>query len=451
VSGRTEEGQPVGRAVAPLAHVLPPELLVLATLDQPARWCALPAVEWERVVGIAGYHRLHGRFATALETVDGARSPAQVIDELVARREMAAAHYRTAILPQLEEVCDALVVCGVTPTLLKGASLITSGMIAPGERPVADLDVLVDRGDARRAQAVLADLGYDVSVSQHIRDRAWTHHYQDAPLRHPARAVPIDLHWHIQTPGHRHPFDVAELEHVSLVLPSGLAVQRFSDRDELIHLCLHFWKDRAQGRDGSLGQLWDIATAADRIAPDEWTEVGTSASRLGRGATVAACLALTNLLLGRPVPDGLPNVTSLVTDERLHSFAIRRVLAPRPEHAQLLMVTADVPYTGPRVLTRVLAYLRRGPDDGADRGGCVSWARHVGYVARLLARAARRWSDTRAEISLDRWAHDLDADQRTSRGRGPSRRAGNARRVGLGAEQRSHAPPTHGTVASPGQ
>ena len=406
-------GTPPGATTGPLLELLPPELAILTTLDRPYLWPRYAdQVRWDTVIDLAGYHRLEGRLASILEAANDAGAPAALLSEVIDRRERAERRFLTQALPQLEELCSALLATNLKPTLLKGASLIVAGLARPGERPLSDLDLLVHRSQAQAAQGVLDELGYRTEAPPEIRRRAWNYHYQDAPLSHPDRWLNLDLHWDIQHPRHRASFGIDTMERTSLRLPSGSVVDRFVDADELTHLCLHFWKDREQGRPGALGQLWDIQAAASRMTASDWSDLTERARSRGHERTLAAVLAITHLLLGWPTPSGFPAVSELAGDERTASFAIRRVLAPRPEHIQLFMVTPDVAYRPARNATRVLAYLRQPlADRSGNRSGPTAIrarAHHLTFVLQCLARSLSAFADTRAEIKLDRWAHSLD-------------------------------------------
>ena len=398
----------------PLFDLLPPELATLTTLNQPHLWPALAdRVQWHTVVDLARYHKLEGRLATSLEASNGVGAPMALSSEVSERCQRTERRFRNEALPQLEELCASLLAANLRPTLLKGASLILSGLVHAGERPLSDLDVLVHRSQARAAQRVLDELGYRTDASPEIRRRAWNGHYQDAPLSHPDRWLNVDLHWDIQHPRHRAAFDIDTMDRRPLSLPSGSTVDRFTDRDELTHLCLHFWKDREQGRPGALGQLWDIYSATDRMRAADWVDLAEHAHARGHQRTLGAVRAITHLLLGAPVPPGFPAVSEFARDERATSFAIRRVLAPRPEHIQLFMVTPDVAYRPARITARVLAYLREPLAGSHDElSGLLATrarARQLAFVFRCLARSLSAVADTRAEIMLDHWAHSLDA------------------------------------------
>jgi hypothetical protein len=390
---------------------LPPELEVLLALRQPERLrAAAEASDWALVLRLARLHHVSGRLATSLDAQGPFTVPEEILQVLHADRRTQAQHFSSALLPQLEDLCGLLVDAQVVPTVLKGVALVTSGLVAAGERPMGDLDLLVDEREFATAQRVLETAGYEPRVSAAERDRALLYHYQDAPLYHADHPVSLDLHRHIQSPRHRHPFDVTSLTTTDLRLPSGRTVRRLDDVDLLVHLCLHFWSDRATGRMSSLGQLWDVCDAADALTEAGWITASARSRERGNVGPIAAVLALTALLCGRALPPGFAEPAQLADEHRLQSFAIRRVLAPRPATAQLVMVTPNVDHRPVRVATRLGAQLRNAPRRGANAELAPSFRMRITHgaeVMRLLADVARHPLTAWSEVSLDRWAHRL--------------------------------------------
>jgi hypothetical protein len=397
----------------PLVEVLPAELAVLALLDRPELLRDLAArVDWATLLPLASHHRLSGSLAAAIERCgEPSPVPPAVHDEVVLQRARVEVRSSSEILPQLEEVCDALVSVGVAPTLLKGAALVWSGMVPGGERPMADLDLLVAGRDVVAASQALERLGYRSTGSARTRRWARAHHYQDPAWRHPDRPLDVEVHWALQEHDHRLGFESSTLVTVPLGLPSGTTVKRLGDRDLLTHLCLHFWRDRADGGPASLGQLWDIRRVSPSADAPLWTELRSIALIRGHVQVLAAVLACSHVVLGGPLPPGYPEVRRMAASEELRSFAIRRVLAPRPRHIQLLMVTADVDHTAWRVVSRIAAQTRRRTAELRDIYGAGSaWRlrlRHVAATLALLGLALRSPLEAAAELRLDRWAHRL--------------------------------------------
>jgi hypothetical protein len=413
VSDATRVAPVTDTGLPPLSPQLPPELALLTVLDLPNAVADLSQrVDWPTVTGLARHHRLTGLLATALHNQGDPQEPvATIAAQLLDEQQRLRARYTTEILPQLDEACTALLSAEIVPTLLKGAALIATGIYDAGERPMADLDVLVDRAEVERASIVLRELGYRSLTTKATRAWAREHHYQDPAWRHAAHPLPIEIHWGLQVPGHRLAFDVASLQRSTLRLPSGTRVRCLAAEEQVTHLSLHFWHDRLHGLPGALGQLWDVRRVSPSFGDSQWAVIAERARNRGHAHALAAVLACSTLLLGGEPPRQYPDVARFVADERCRSFAIRRVLASRPRHIQLVTVTPDVPYSAARVATRLLAQVAKPLDTVGDvYGAGSSWrlrVRHLRAVGALLRRMVRSPLDTASEISLDRWAHRL--------------------------------------------
>jgi hypothetical protein len=397
----------------PLAGQLPSELRLLTVLDDPMQVRDLEGeVDWPLVTGLARHHRLTGQLAAALQHRTDAHEPlGTVATRLMKEQVRHRARYRGEVLPQLDELCRALDSVGVRPTLLKGAALVAMGVYAPGERQMADVDVLVDRAEIEATSTALADLGYGPRTGTSARAWAREHHYQDPAWHHPARPLPLEVHWDLQLPSHRLHFDPGSLRRIDIELPTGPSAMGLAPEELLTHLALHFWHDREYGADGALGQLWDVRRVSPPPEDPRWRTIRHRALLRGHASVLAAVLACSHLLLGGPVAIDFPEVSQLVRDQRCASFAIRRVLAQRPRHVQLLMVTPDVAYRPGRLARRVGAQLAKpAPLLSASYGDAPAWRlrlRHTRALLGLVQQLARSPGDTRAELHLDRWAHDL--------------------------------------------
>ena len=402
------------------AEVFPPELELLFCLERPEPLLAAAAqVDWSAAVALARDHRLEGRLHRALERCGAGDTSSPATASLRSAYEQQAVFAELYLFPQLEAVCAALLDAGVTPTLLKGAALVAGGIVPAGVRPMADIDVLVPRARFANAQAALDRAGYRARVDARTRQRSVTRSYGDAPLHHREHPMSLDLHWHLQGPHHRHPFDPEALQTCELRLPGGARVQRLTDPDLLAHLCLHFWRDRAKGLPGPLGQLWDVHDLSVRLTDEGWERLVGDSPHRGHRGVVAATVALTHLLFAAPLPPRFPQAGRLADDPRLHAFTLRRVLAPRPPHLQMLVVTPDTTSRPYRMATRAISHLRHGdpwpgpeaqPDPEAPLGAVATRrarARHAFHLLRLVGILARHPGRSRAELAIDRWAHDL--------------------------------------------
>ena len=79
--------------------------------------------------------------------------------------------------------------------LLKGSQLAYYIYNDIAERPMADIDLLVERGEVARMRQLLFDLGYIQQGRYPLT--YYQHHHHDVPFYHPQRDVWIELHWQL--------------------------------------------------------------------------------------------------------------------------------------------------------------------------------------------------------------------------------------------------------------
>jgi hypothetical protein len=155
---------------------------------------------------------------------------------------------------------------------LKGAALHALGVYAPGERPMADLDLLVRAGHAARFADLLMGLGF------HETDRTWKNlvfaRHDDAEAaalgEHADNGIKIELHWRVAGALPRRLVDVSaivfpESPHPGLnPYPSKAAL--------LMHVLLHAAGDLVS-RGLRLVQLHDIARLSAVMSAADWEEL----------------------------------------------------------------------------------------------------------------------------------------------------------------------------------
>jgi hypothetical protein len=184
-------------------------------------------------------------------------------------------HRIAALLTRIdEEACRT----GIAVVPLKGAALHRLGLYSIGERPMADVDLLVSERDSGRMKQLLLAVGYlDTSVSWRHREFVPTQQaiaiVRKAAVsfgEHADRPIKIDLHTRIAERLPLNTVDVSELifppaPRAGLnCYPSTLAL--------FTHLLLH-----AAGamvvRALRLIQLHDLALVAARMRADEWAQL----------------------------------------------------------------------------------------------------------------------------------------------------------------------------------
>jgi hypothetical protein len=171
---------------------------------------------------------------------------------------------------------------GIALIPLKGAALHASGVYAPGERPMADIDLLVRKEESQRAVQTLGALGFRETY------RNWKHLVFEQPGseaaaalgEHARNGIKIELHCDIREMLPVHAVDVSEL--VFPVRPQPGLNAYPSPAALLMHLLLHA-AGAMSSRALRLVQLHDVARLARGMAEEDWEDLLRAAARTSDG------------------------------------------------------------------------------------------------------------------------------------------------------------------------
>jgi hypothetical protein len=227
---------------------------------------------------------------------------------------------------QFERLLAALESARIPVVLLKGAGLARSVYSGFAERPMTDVDLLVDADSAKRAYAIADGLGWvhrgDISV-----DRDYNTHQHLPPLEDKFRiGVGLELHTELFVRDGPFRFTADDLRSRARPLAApGLAgdVSVPDLHDQLLHACLHFvWSHEM--RFGAWRTFRDI----DRIVAMKqlrWDEF-LHRARDSRGASCCYwALELGRTLAKTPVPPEVLTALRPSGIRTIHS-ALRRHL-----------------------------------------------------------------------------------------------------------------------------
>lgn len=177
---------------------------------------------------------------------------------------------RHARITGLLERIDAMArTTGLAMTPLKGAALHALGLYAPGDRPMADIDLLVHEGDVDAAAGLIQEIGYEPSFD------SWRHRvFNPANGTPPAvlgehRDTPINIELHVRV---RECLPVSVIDITERIRPRNPepGLNPYPSRGALLaHLLLHAAGNTC-GRSLRLMHLHDIASLARSLQPEEW-------------------------------------------------------------------------------------------------------------------------------------------------------------------------------------
>jgi hypothetical protein len=118
--------------------------------------------DWSALPSLAERHGLAPLLYAHLQAA-GVSEPAEVLHQLQARA-LQHSHANRVRAQALVELLAAFQTAGIEALVLKGAALAHLVYPQPGLRPMRDVDVLVSRAQARQAQGLLAELGFDAPL-----------------------------------------------------------------------------------------------------------------------------------------------------------------------------------------------------------------------------------------------------------------------------------------------
>ena len=180
---------------------------------------------------------------------------------------VAARHARiTALLEQIDALART---AGIAMIPLKGAALHALGVYAPGDRPMADIDLLINERDIDAATELMRAIDY-VPSFDHWRHRVFKPATGTPPAvlgEHRDTPINIELHTRIRE---RLPVSVVDITDRILPHQPEPGLNPYPSRSALLaHLLLHA-AGNICGRSLRLMHLHDIALLARSMRPEEW-------------------------------------------------------------------------------------------------------------------------------------------------------------------------------------
>jgi hypothetical protein len=324
-----------------------------AEFDRPSeRPPAWTEVEWRLARAVASMHGVSPLLSDILRW-DAPRDFRRFLAE---QREHTRQRYGL-IAELVDRIGARAIAAGVALQPLKGAALHAAGIYRAGERPMADLDLLVHVSQDAAAARLLGELGYrETRVTW--RDRTFEPEAGSARTRlgeHAGNPVKIDLHTKIAEPL---PWRRTEL--TALVLPNTPrpGLNPYPSRVALLlHVLLHAAGDMVLNG-LRLVQLCDVARLAAHLPEAEWDELAARGTNERGLPWALPVLRLTAQYFPSAVP---PRIIAAL--ERKCAWPLRRSFQRQ--------ALSDVSYSNPSVAAAPGLWWSQSP---ADAVGYI-WAR----------------------------------------------------------------------------
>lgn len=316
--------------------------LGLASVDEAQAAAAAPGFDWEAVAALAVREGVEPLLYAALHGLPWA--PAHLVAQW---RQVYMGHglRNGLLLQQLEAVLTALAEIGIQALVLKGAALIARVYgDNPALRPMVDLDLLIRPQDVPSAQACLAQLGYEPSVSEAADGLTLAFENELLLTRADRTETAVELHWSLfDSPYYQHRLPMEWFWETAVEAQVGnTSVRILGPEAELLYLCGHLaLHHRGQGL------LWQhdlaalLAAGADAL---DWDAL------LARGQAMELLLPLQTLLprlareWGAPVPASvLERLAGLQPTPREAQVFSRLTAQQRPVLHRLAADLAGIP------------------------------------------------------------------------------------------------------------
>jgi Uncharacterised nucleotidyltransferase len=224
-------------------------------------------IEWRLARAVAVIHCVSPLLSGSLRW----EGPKQWRDFLAAQKAHVAARHRRIqeLLDQIDARCREE---GIAIVGLKGAALHSMGFYCAGERPMADVDLLVHADDATRTGQVLQSLGFSESFTN------WRHgvfvpticNLHEGMGEHADNYLKVELHARIAEKLPLRITDVTDSVYPRTPHPGLNAYP--SNAALMIHLLIHAAGSMA-ARSLRLLHLHDIALVSARMAGPDWDEL----------------------------------------------------------------------------------------------------------------------------------------------------------------------------------
>lgn len=208
--------------------------------DQEMRRTAAAPLDWARLLAMAEGERATAILWRRLESIGVRTIPAA--ERVQFERLMMISDFKALYLKQrLDETLAVLGAAGVDVVLLKGAALGSTVYGSFVERPMGDLDLLVDAARAEEAHALARRAGWTWNEGTFPAARYEGHHHLPPLYDERKTGAKLELHTGLFIEGHPFALSGDDLRAAGRRLSTTEGIVFVpSPEHELLHLCVHF-------------------------------------------------------------------------------------------------------------------------------------------------------------------------------------------------------------------
>lgn len=205
---------------------------------------------------------------------------------------------------RLQESLSALQGAGIEVILLKGAALAVAADRSFTERPMADIDMLVDPAHASEAHRLMRENGWIQDLTGRTEDAYSNHHHLPPLADGNGSGLRLEIHVAPVPPGHSFELDYYRIKSSARHLTfAGVPVLVPETHLYAVHSAIHFaWSHRFES--GAMNAFRDLA-ALESTGDFSWARL-IEAARQSRAETCCYWTArLARSLAGVTVPDSV--------------------------------------------------------------------------------------------------------------------------------------------------
>ena len=278
--------------------------LLLSALREPSQVDSLGPLQWDVLVRQARTANLLARLADLLlsEPQRAAHVPPAVRTHLesalcIARRQQLSSQW------ELTCIAQALQSASIRAVVLKGAAYAALGLPFAATRLFGDIDILVAEPDLAAAETALLIKGWAAGPMSDYDQRyyrRWMHELP--PMHHRRRGTTVDVHHALLPRTARVKMDGSRLFDGLIPLPNHPGLWVLPPATMVLHSAIHLFHEGELGN--GLRDLFDLDAMLRHFGTDPgfwWTLVET-AQAMGGGRPLYYALAMTQRMLGTPVP-----------------------------------------------------------------------------------------------------------------------------------------------------